>query len=62
MSLREFLSRLWHQRGRKRGSGAPAPKREHELGDSRAEARARFWKAVREGQSEAEAQCSNRKP
>jgi len=55
--LRQALarcSRWWWQR-----EGGGAAKRDPDAEDSRwPEARARFWRELREGQREAEAQCS----
>lgn len=63
LPVRQFLRRLWQRRG---GIGAwlplLSPKRERNLADGRAAARARFWDAVREGRREAEAQCARREP
>ena len=54
---------LWQRRGRIRGLlGLLTPKRKRDSGDGVTAARARFWDAVREGQREAEAQCSRRDP
>lgn len=66
-SLRESLRRqcrwLWQRRGGIRAAlGFFTPKRERVSGDGGAQARARFWDAVREGRREAEAQCSKREP
>jgi len=65
LRLRQSLGRyrrwLWERTARIRDLlGVLTPKRERDLGDGRAEARARFWDAVREGRCEAEAQCSRR--
>jgi len=61
--LRRFFRGLWQRRGRMRGSlGLSTSKGERDLGNDRAKARARFWDAVHEGRSEAEAQCSKREP
>jgi hypothetical protein len=62
--LRQALARWWRwpwrRDGRERGVVGPiAAKKEQDEEASRwAEARARFWTELREGQREAEAHCS----
>ena len=61
LPLRQLLRQLWERRGRIRAVlPLVTQKRERNLEDGRAAARARFWDAVREGRREAEAQCSRR--
>ncbi len=62
MAIREFLERLRLQLGMMRGADPSSAKEEQQARSSRAAARARFWNAVHEGRSEAEAQCSKREP
>jgi len=62
-SLRQSLRRLWQRRGAIRDllrfvTGG----RERSLAHRRAAERARFWEAVREGRSEADAQAARREP
>lgn len=62
-ALRDHCRLLWQGRGRLRGLfGTITPKQQRAERANRADARTRFWDAVREGQREAEAHCSKRNP
>jgi len=63
LSLFRLLQRFWQRRdATHHGTGPSAARRERDLGESRAVARARFWDEVREGRLEAEERIARREP
>ena len=60
-ALKRYALRLWRLPEHLRGLfGASAATTQRGAMESRLETRARYWKAVREGQREAEARCAER--